>query len=352
MLGPDHRFDLVHLVGSIALTDCEQVFSRVSAELGPYIDKIPDGETGERARWIYFQRTMLEQHPDMELDPDAAPLKLHQWDGTLLRETPLLRFKPDADTSSINFDTGYDKAASYSYGVFKRLRDEGVVPDHVRFQVCLPTPMASGYMYVSPAARDEYCTVYMRSLQGALRNIMDSIDHGDLALQFDVCQEVLIFEDYFPERPADYKERIFAELAQLGDAVAADIPMGYHLCYGTPYDEHLVMPKDMTVLVEMMRGILGATQHDVDFLHVPVPKDRSDDAYFEPLNTLKLAPDTRLFLGLIHYDDAAGDQQRIETAKHFVERFGIASECGWGRTDPKRVPGLLASHRAAAESLL
>jgi hypothetical protein len=28
-----------------------------------------------------------------------------------------------------------------------------------------------------------------------------------------------------------------------------------------------------------------------------------------------------------------------------VPRFGIATECGWGRTDPSRVPGLLAAHR-------
>ena len=32
-------------------------------------------------------------------------------------------------------------------------------------------------------------------------------------------------------------------------------------------------------------------------------------------------------------------------------RFGIASECGWGRGDPARVPDLIAAHRAAAEGL-
>ena len=60
--------DTVHLVGSIAMDNCEQVFREISAELGPYLDKIPDGETGERARWIYFQRTMLMEHPAMEID--------------------------------------------------------------------------------------------------------------------------------------------------------------------------------------------------------------------------------------------------------------------------------------------
>ncbi len=56
---------------------------------------------------------------------------------------------------------------------------------------------------------------------------------------------------------------------------------------------------------------------------------------------------TRLYLGLIHHDDATGDQARIERAKTVVPVFGIAAECGWGRADPDRVPGLLESHRKA-----
>ena len=120
--------DSIHLVGSIAMDDCEQVFREISAELGPYLDKIPDGETGERARWIYFQRTMLMEHPAMEIDPTVPELALHQWDGKLLRSLPLLRFRENINPDEVEFATGYDKAAEYSYGVFKRLREEGVIP--------------------------------------------------------------------------------------------------------------------------------------------------------------------------------------------------------------------------------
>ncbi|MEJ0071791.1 MAG: hypothetical protein WDO24_27160 [Pseudomonadota bacterium] len=117
----------MHLIGSVPLADSEQVFRRVAGELGPYLARIPDGETAERARWIYFQRHMLEAHPAMELDMEAAPLRLHQWDGRLLREAPFIRFKPDTDLESVSFDTGYDRAAVESYGVFKRLRDAGAI---------------------------------------------------------------------------------------------------------------------------------------------------------------------------------------------------------------------------------
>ena len=51
--------DKLHLVGSIPLASAEAVFTRISDSLGPHLCRLPDGETGERARWIYWQRTML-----------------------------------------------------------------------------------------------------------------------------------------------------------------------------------------------------------------------------------------------------------------------------------------------------
>ena len=339
----------VHLVGSIAMETCEDVFRQVSAAVGPLIDTLPDGETGERSRWIYFQLTMLENHPAMEIDPDAEPLRLHQWDGVLLREMPLLRFRQGVDPATVTFPTGYEAAARSSFVVFQRLQADGTIPPHVRFQVCLPTPMASGYMYISPNARDAYLDVYMRSLLAALADILKAVPEEKLCIQFDVCQEVLVFENYFPERPHDYREQIFAELATLGDAVPETIPMGYHLCYGSPYDQHLVMPKDAGILAELMMGIIETTTRKTDFIHLPVPQDRTDEAYFRPLASVAVPDETQLYLGLVHHDDETGDRLRIEAARKYFSEFGIATACGWGRTDPSRVPGLLASHRRAAQ---
>jgi hypothetical protein len=343
--------DRVHLIGSVPLPDCEQVFRRIGGELGPHLRRLPDGETGERGRWIFFQNMMLRQHPAIEEDPTEPPFRFVQWDGKLVRETMRLRFKPEVDPSTVVFDTGYDRAARQSYAVFARLRGEGVIPEHLRFQVSLPTPMASGYMYISPKAREAYLPVYERALMTALSHIVAAVPAEDLAIQWDVCQEVLVFESYFAERPADYKARIFAELRRLGDAVPEAVEMGCHLCYGSPLDEHVVQPKDMAILVEIMNGIGDAVRRRIDFLHVPVPKPRSDDAYFAPLSGWRRRPETRLYLGLVHFDDRTGDVARIAAARRVVADFGIASECGWGRTDPNRLSGLLASHRQAAAAL-
>ena len=146
----------VHLVGSVAMENAEQVFRALCGELGPWLKRVPDGETGKRYHWIYWQRQMLLDHPDMEIDPEAEPLMLYQWDGKLVRKTELVRFRPGVDPAKVTFETGYGAAALESYQTFRALREEGVIPPGVRFQVSLPTPMASGFMYVSPNALDDY----------------------------------------------------------------------------------------------------------------------------------------------------------------------------------------------------
>jgi hypothetical protein len=343
--------DKVHLVGSIPMNSAEEVFIKLSAALGPHLCRLPDGETGERSRWIYWQRTMLENHADMEVDPDVGTMKLHEWDGTLLRETDLMRFRAGVDAARVRFDTGYDTANIASWKTFHALQQAGRLAPELRYQVALPTPMSSAFMYVSPAAYEDYFPAYERSLLAALANIVAAVPADKLSIQWDICQEVLVFEDYFPSRPADYKEQVFALMGRLGNAVPDGVELGYHLCYGTPRDKHLVMPKDCTILAELGNAIIERVERKVDFLHLPVPRERTDEAYFAPLGDLALGTGTRLYLGLVHYDDEAGDRARITAARRTCPDFGIASECGWGRADPDRLEGLLASHARAADAL-
>jgi hypothetical protein len=71
---------------------------------------------------------------------------------------------------------------------------------------------------------------------------------------------------------------------------------------------------------------------------MPVPIDRTDEAFYAPLKNLRLGPKTELYLGLVHAQDGVdGTRRRMETAKKFASRFGIASECGISRG---RDPGL------------
>ena len=88
---------------------------------------------------------------------------------------------------------------------------------------------------------------------------------------------------------------------------------------------------------------------EIQFFHVPVPKPRTDDAYFAPLAELKLRPETELYLGLVHRDDMAGNAARLAAARRHVRVDGVATECGMARGDPERFPALLAAHAQTAE---
>ena len=135
----------VHLVGSVPLEDAEAVFRTVAAAAGQHLRRLPDGETGKRIDWIRFLQVMLSEHPAMQIDDETPPFQWRQWDGELLREIPLVRFKDGIDLDTVAFETGYADAAVESFGVFDRLQREGVIGADVRFQICLPTPLAPCY---------------------------------------------------------------------------------------------------------------------------------------------------------------------------------------------------------------
>src|ERR1700685_2584048 len=90
----------------------------------------------------------------------------------------------------------------------------------------------------------------------------------------------------------------------------------------------------------------------LNWVHMPVPRDRDDDAYFAPLRALRLPESTQLFLGLVHATDGIdGVRRRTAAARRSPPPFGIATECGFGRRPPQTVAALLELHRTAADYL-
>ena len=82
-----------------------------------------------------------------------------------------------------------------------------------------------------------------------------------------------------------------------------------------------------------------------------MPRDRNDDAYFQPLRHLTLPTGTDFYLGLVHDGDEAGNAAKLTTARQYTAVAGVGSECGWGRSDPTRLPAILAAHRTLVEMM-
>lgn len=331
----------VHFVGSLPAPDNETAFRTLAEPFGSALTRLPDGETGIRQSWIRFLQDVLARHPGIEV-ADVPPFRFVQWDGKLVREIPRLRVVGALDPAG--FVTGYADMAIESWRVFERLQRTGVVPERARFQICLPTPIAPTYNNMLPEHRPAVLEALTAHMAGEIEKIAAAVPADRITLQWDVCQEVLAWEGYYEPGPVDFHDETLAVLAAVGAAVPAAAELGYHLCYGSPLDEHLVQPKDMRVLVEIANGIVARAAHPVQFLHMPVPKARSDDAYFAPLEDLRLPSGTALYLGLVHAGDAAGNAARLATARKYARVDGVAAECGLGRGDPKRLGPMLDAH--------
>ena len=173
-----------------------------------------------------------------------------------------------------------------------------------------------------------------------------------LAIQWDVCQDVGIWEGFYEAYFDDPQQGVVDRLTACAHKIPDDVEVGFHLCYGDFKHKHFMNPKDLGVVTEMSNRLADAARRPINWIHMPVPIDRDDDAYYAPLEGLAIAPETELYLGLVHFDDDVdGAARRIAAARRVSRDFGVATECGFGRRPPETVLQLLDLHARIAAPL-
>jgi hypothetical protein len=334
----------VLLVGSVPLKSAEEVFRTASSILGKWLRRLPDGETGERLGWIGWQLSILQSLPQFETEPPSP---------NTYPPLPRVKLRSQAAAGGIAFGRlGYADAAKASYADFSQLKQAGVIPAGCRFQVSLPTPLAPINVFVALEDQAVVEPLYEARLLAELDEITAAIPHQELAIQWDVAVEMAIWEGPWPTHFADIKTGIIERLVRIGNRVPAGVELGYHLCYGDYQHSHFKQPLDAANSVEVANAVSSAIGRSIEWIHLPVPRDRSDDAYFAPLRNLKLRPETELYLGLVHFTDGVtGTRQRIAAAQRAVSEFGVATECGLGRRPPETIPDLLRIHAEVASPI-
>ena len=331
----------VLLVGSVPLGSSRAVFEAVGTKLGKLIKRIPDGETGARKDWIVWQADVFKNAKGLE------PGSTRELQGGY--HFILYKVKPG---ETVKFGPlGYAAAAINSYDDFKRARSEGKIPSGTRFQVSLPTPIAVVMTFTEPDAIQHIWPIYEKRLNEEVDEIAAAMPHQDLAIQWDIAAEIC----FVLENPEMVKvipmEVLVASIARASEHVPAEVELGLHLCYGDPGHKHVVEPKDTKLMVDFTNELVAAIKHPIAWVHMPVPREREDVAYFAPLKGLKIDPRTELYLGLVHRTDGvAGARRRLAAAKQVVTNFGVATECGFGRRPPETVPDLIELHREVARA--
>jgi len=340
----------VYLVGSVPMANAEAVFAAVGGALGSSIKRIPDGETGERLDWITWLEAVFANSPALEQSDEL--FRVHAT-GTARKR---YRLRPSKTIADIRFDNlFYADKAKESYATFTRLRDAGKLAPGTRFQLDLVPAHSVLWLFLVEELQAPVDPIYNDALAREIDKLAAAIPHRDLAIQFDVASAVFARlqrgdTGVYGDSKTTMQEKFAAILAGLANRVPADIELMFHFCYGDSNHRHVVEPTDMGDMVDMATRLNALVKRPINLIHMPVPRDRSDDVYFAPLEKLQLRPETQFALGLVHYTDGIeGTARRMATARKYTPNFAIGTECGFGRRPPETIPELLRIHAEAAK---
>jgi hypothetical protein len=340
------------LVGSLPAPS-SQAAMRAAAELfGDMVFALPDGETGPRAAWVGYERERLVRpHPDIETvsateSPTGIPRHAY--------ETPVFRIRAGVDDLHWDSWPRIDDAIE-SYAVFSSLRDEGAIPAGLRFQIGLPFPASALNGFKADYAAD-YATAepgFEDLVARELERLTAAIPPEDLAIQWDVCYEVLDIEGVLAWTGGDAWERFAGPVGRLTRRIPEEVLVGYHLCYGTFPEWPMYETPSMALLVRMANHAVEHSGRRVDWLHLAGPRylRSEDESFFEPLADLS-APDVRVYLGIVlPIDGAPGLERRHATASKYLADFGVAMYCGFGRQPGSDGMQTMREHRRVVRAV-
>jgi methionine synthase II (cobalamin-independent) len=229
-----------------------------------------------------------------------------------------------------------------------------VIPKGVRFQIDLVPAHSVIWLFLQDDLHQPLDPIYNEALKREIDKIAAALPHDQIAIQFDVASAVFARlqrgeANAYGKTRAEMLASFSRILTDLANHVPAKIELLFHFCYGDSNHKHVVEPTDMGDMVDVANRLSADIKRTIQVIHMPVPRDRNDDAYFQPLARLRLKPETELSLGLVHYTDGVtGTRERLATAERHAKSFSIATECGFGRRDRATIPELLRIHAEIA----
>ena len=321
------------LVGSLPVENTEEAFRYGTEYFGDLTFALPDGETGARQGWVSYERERLARPTAgvavVEETQSPTGLPRHAF------ETPIFGLEDGVTEIEFGSWPRIDDAIE-SYEVFRKLKDEGVVDKGMRFQIGLPFPLSALNAFKADFAHD-YPIVeraFEELVGREIDRLLETIPATELAIQWDCAYETQDIEGVVSWFPKDGAwERFTGPVSRLTANIPEDVLVGYHLCYGTFPEWPMYEPQGMDIVVKMANHALANSGRRIDWLHLAGSRyfRSEDERFYKPLEDLELG-DARLFLGIIlPLDGEAGAKRRHATASQYVDDFGVAMYCGFGR---------------------
>ena len=228
------------LVGSIPLDTPEDVFRTFGPPLGKYLFAMPDGEVGPRRHWIsrvHYQ--VPAAHSELEVVQHPAPD-----DNGVERQHPRnaadawwFKVRDGVDRVRLGdpgWRLGYARDAVNSYFVFCTMKEKGVLPSHLRFQVSIPMVNSVLPPRIFPNQKDidKVRPGYEAATRAEIAKIVEKIPAGELAIQWDCSTEIQDSYGAIAGYPLEGAiERNLIEVRNLSPHIPRDAALGYHFLF-------------------------------------------------------------------------------------------------------------------------
>jgi hypothetical protein len=341
------------LVGSVPLETVEEVILTFGLPLGPHLNSMPDGEVGTRTWWtarLAFE--VFNGHPELDVlnrpAPDNGVERLFprnltdRWQFKVKDGVAAVRF------GNVGWRLGFAKDAITSYFIFRKLKEDGVIPPSVRFQISMPLVNSTITNGIFPIAGDleKIKPGYEAALAAEIGTIVRKLPADDIALQWDCSWEVTdVYGAIKGMDPHGAIERNVGQISRLSRIVPENIQLGIHLCFGTFGGWPRFSPDNLGAAVNLANAAIAQAGRRLDWIHIPTLNTTSE-AFYEPLKNLR-ASDTRVYLGLIHNMDTF--EKRLNVARKYLPDFGVAAFCGFGREPVSSLPSVVQDHLKAVD---
>ncbi len=324
-----------HLVGSIPAATAADAMRLAVERLGPELDYLPDGETGERRNWVISMIESFREHPDLVL--------AKQGDWSDYDKTPRFALRPGHRLYGAALDLGIAAAARAAMPEFDTLRAamDQASPDRPRFQVGIPGDVDLALFTFGPSGPVRHLRPFTEALAIVMHQT-SKLYGDDVLFQIEVPVELVLLA----RAPSRLRPVLAGLLARRIAALAQGAPegarFGVHLCLGDMNHRALGRISDASPLVLLANAVVSRwpAGRPLAFVHAPLaaadnpPADSA--SFYRPLSGLQLGPDVRFIAGFAHEDQDAATQFRIrdmieDAVGHPV---GISNSCGLGRRQP------------------
>jgi hypothetical protein len=322
-----------HLVGAWPGRGPEHAMEQALSRLAPHLDRLSDGETGDRHLWCTPVIEKLRANPDVEI--------LRDGDWSDYEQVAQWKVRDGHTLDPANLRMHYALAFRNSYPSFRILRENHGRPD-LRFQVGIVAPIdlaiyAFGEAaFADPSILDAWQVATVRDIAAIHAEAGD-----DVVFQLETVVALVAIA----QADDDAQPAVASQMAEtMLDTVRrspAGARFGIHLCLGDFHHTAYGAMRDVRPLVLLANAIAAGFPDDrvLEYVHAPFAAAKEPpieaESFYEPLRELALPDDTRFIAGFLHesLDTEAHRELRARIERLAGREVDVAAACGLGRRD-------------------